>query len=126
MKPSLTATIISDLKDLVRMYRKDGYIDEDCVLRVRYVDGLILTYPDQVSRIRFKNIENIWYQTADDSGDFTYDFIGSRETYDFVFGFIYKENPLFIPRNPLILGEEEDYGQIFEEKGKAVTNRGAA
>jgi hypothetical protein len=108
------------------MYRKDGYIDEDCVLRVRYVDGLILTYPDQVSQIRFKSIENIWYQTASYSCDFTYDFIGSRETYDFVFGVIYKENPLFIPTNSLILEEDQDYGRLFEGKGTSVTNRGAA
>ncbi|MDR2741859.1 MAG: hypothetical protein LBB98_06850 [Treponema sp.] len=126
MKNRQRTWLISDLKGLICYYREDGYIDEDCLFRVRYNDGSILTYPDWADQIKFKNIQNIWYQTADDSGDFTHDFIGTRETYDFVFGVIYKWNPFFLPENPLILEEEDDYGRTFEKNGKPVIGRGAA
>jgi hypothetical protein len=79
-----------------------------------------------VNQIKLKNIQNIWYQTANDCGDFTHDFIGTQESYNFIFGVIYQWNSFFMPKNPLILDGSDDYGRIFEGNEKPVMGRGAA
>jgi hypothetical protein len=104
-------------KEAVRMYRQDGYIDEDYRCHVLYNDGAVKTFPDEADGIRLQGIKNIWFLTSSDCGDFTHDFICTAEQYDFIFDVVYGGNPAFKPATPLILDETTDYGRIFERGG---------
>ena len=104
------------------MYKNDDYIDDDSFFVVKYNDDRILSYPDQASRIKFKNIANIYFSGSDDNGDFTYDFIGTQENYDFLLECLYnnlnkypnlKKEDLLFPKNPLIVEDMEDYFKTF-------------
>jgi hypothetical protein len=114
MDMSHKAIVMRRLKEAVRDYRELGYIDGDCLFHVRYYDGVVKTFPDEAESIKLRGIANVWYLTADDCGDFTYDFIGTREQYNFIFNVVCDGNPFFKPDHPLILDETVDYGRVFE------------
>jgi hypothetical protein len=102
------------LREFISMYKEDGYIDGDCLFHVLYRNGAVFSYPDDADRIKLRNILNVWYFTACDCGDFTHDFIGTQEQYNFIFNEQHGGNPLFKPRSPLILDESVDFGRVFE------------
>jgi hypothetical protein len=112
MDMSQKAYVMRSLREAVREYRRSAYIDEDSCFHVFYLDGAYKHFPDDADSIRFRGIKNVWYLTADDCGDFTHDFIGTAEQYDFIFNVVYAGNPLFKPQSPLILDETVDYGRI--------------
>lgn len=77
---TIKSRTLSTMKDLISMYRDDGYIDDDSHAHILYNDGTILHYPDDVEKIKFKNIKNVHYMGSDDSRDFYFDDITTPET----------------------------------------------
>jgi hypothetical protein len=108
--------MLTTAKYLIEDFRKYNNIDEDSYFVIKYKDGSMLSYPDQADQIKFKNIENIYFSGTDDNGDFKYDFIGTQESYDFLLeGWKNAFDPSdFIPKNPLIVNDMNDYFKMFE------------
>jgi hypothetical protein len=107
------AFIMGLFKEAVREYRRAAYVDDDSRFHVFYQDGSFKNFPDDAGSIKLRGIKNIWYLTADDCGDFTHDFIGTAEQYDFIFNVLHGGDPFFKPQSPLILDETVDYGRIL-------------
>jgi hypothetical protein len=112
MDMSQRATVMRLFREAVQEYRRSAYIDEDSRFHAYYLDGTYKNFPDDADGIRLRGIKNIWYITADDCGDFTYDFIGTSEQYNFIFNVIHGGDPLFKPKRPLIIDATVDYGWI--------------
>lgn len=111
---SIKAGTMSMLKELIRQYREDNYIDEDSHAHVLYNDGTILYYPDDAEKIKFKNIKNIHYMGSDDSRDFYFDDITTKESLEFVATLpsIYHMEY----KNQLIIEDMEDYYRNYFNK----------
>lgn len=75
---------LSTAKSLIKMFKEDGYIDEDSHMQILYNDGTLLSYPDEAEKIKFRNIKNIHFMGSDDSRDFNYDDISTPETAEFI------------------------------------------
>jgi hypothetical protein len=104
--------VLSSLKKMVRMYREDNYIDEDTKIIIYYNDGIRKTYPDNVEEIKLINIRNIVFSNSDCYPmDFTNDFIGTQEDYNNLKEYAdIKFCPEdFIPKNPLIVDDMDNY-----------------
>lgn len=112
--PTQRTNTLTCLKELVGMYREDGYIDEDAHAHVLYKDGSVLSYPDQVEQIRIKNIQNIHFMNDSCSMDFTFDDIVLAENKDFLDEIsCWKRWPDMAPKNQLVVDDMEDYYQSY-------------
>jgi hypothetical protein len=106
--------LLSWVKDLIEQYRNDNYIDEDTIFTVKYKDGSMLKYPEQVEQIKFKNIVNIWFSNADCyTMDFNNDFIGTQEDWNNMREYEDNRYPMQY-KNPLIISDMDDYYKVFE------------
>jgi hypothetical protein len=106
--------VLSSLKEMVRMYREDNYIDEDTCIHVYYNDGTIKHYPDDADTIKLINIKNVVFSNADCYPmDFTNDFIGTQEDWNTMKEFENKQFPMEY-KNPLIVEDMDNYYKIQE------------
>lgn len=113
--------VLSSLKEMIRMYREDNYIDDDTQIIIYYNDGTRKRYPDNVEEIKLKNIRNVIFSNGDVwPMDFTYDFIGTQEDYNSMKEIctgVYKmlKSEEYLPKNPLIVDDMDDYYKMQEE-----------
>lgn len=113
--------VLSSLKEMIRMYREDNYIDDDTQIIIYYNDGTRKRYPDNVEEIKLKNIRNVIFSNGDVwPMDFTYDFIGTQEDYNSMKEIctgVYKmlKPEEYLPKNPLIVDDMDDYYKMQEE-----------
>jgi hypothetical protein len=113
--------VLSSLKEMIRMYREDNYIDDGTQIIIYYNDGTRKRYPDNVEEIKLKNIRNVIFSNGDVwPMDFTYDFIGTQEDYNSMKEIctgVYKmlKPEEYLPKNPLIVDDMDDYYKMQEE-----------
>lgn len=93
------------VKSLLKLYKEDNYIDEDSMFHVKYNNGDILSYPDDVEKIKLRNISNVHYMGSDDSCDFNFDSICNAEQAELL---KILPNPMEY-KNQLIIEDMEDY-----------------
>lgn len=106
--------ILPGLRDLVSLWKSDGYIDEDTRMFIFYPDGTSLVYPDDIEEIKLRNIVNIIFYGSDDGPcDFWHDFIGPQEEYD---EDAKRYDPNYFQRtSPLIIEDIDEYFKYLDD-----------